>query len=999
MLKYLKNYTILKIMNKKIVSIFLFFLCFLACYAVDARELSTMYEQCYLIKSQGIDIGFICETQEQTCADVVTTQHIEQRFKRQEENIEIIQDQVFVEDLSGKPLSFSFKSDRPGENIVITGEIDWTNREIIIISKTNGTENRSKLPFEGELLFPHSIEKLYRENSSGNIEYTTIEPSITSTVLKVKAEKIEETKYKLSIDIFPNTEIIEWRDKEGKLIKSSSPVMNMEQVAVPKEEIPRVKGQYNVFPESLIKVEKNILEPESVKDVVYKVTALDIPVEGIFLDNSTQNIFQVQDNTAYIKVKAENCKNQQYPYPFDTTGYEEYLKSGPFIITNNPKIISIAEGLKTGETDAVQLANKAQKWVYDHIENKNASISFANSVETLENGCGDCTEHSVLLASILRAAGIPAKTVVGLVYTNTPRSGFVYHMWVKAYIGKWINLDPSMPYEVFTPLHLTMTESTLNNISDKTKLTLDITNSFSKIDIEILNTTEPSFDKVRGLPRIKLIEHDYPTEDNVLNISISKSASENPYISNIKLSNKKIEKDSLKTAFYNFTKGDTLGALTELKEYYANIDPDDDYAKMQMALKLINMTYFNFAAEVLDDIKEREVWGKMIDELYKLYFPKNMLPENIENVQVTSYYLLEYKNKPEHVIEITQNSQNFDYLYYLRAKAHKASGNLEEAKKDIDIAIGLYPENFNYKLELIDILSAQNEVRTAQMELNQLKTEAKKINLTNNEFWKNYNIYEKWLKVKEFREYPATSKYYEAYYYAAKGELSSAVDILNKIVYKFKEAYIYELMGEIFYELGQYDAARKAFNETLVVDPNRVKAIIGKGNIYFITGNNELAEKYYQEAVDKFPRNVDTLMAMAKFQGYLGNSEKSYEYFKKILEIEPQNSDVIYNIGIILANKGEVQESEKLIKKALADDPMRSMIWLDLARIEMARHNYINAVKYLKYANYIDEKNPYYYYYIAIILNKHSKKSEAEKYMRKAIDLNPDLISEITKGK
>jgi len=278
----------------------------------------------------------------------------------------------------------------------------------------------------------------------------------------------------------------------------------------------------------------------------------------------------------------------------------------------------------------------------------------------------------------------------------------------------------------------------------------------------------------------------------------------------------------------------------------------------------------------------------------------------------------------------------------------------------------------------------------------ELKKDAQDLDIKNKDFWKTYNMIEKWLQVKQFRGNPVASKYYEAYYYVVKGEYQEALDILNKLVYKREEAYLFELLGELSYELGNYEGARKAFKKALEQDGNRFKTLIGLGDIYFITGKNELSEKYYREAVDKFPKNVDTLKAMAKFKAYTGNLKEASDYFEKILQIDSNNTDVIYNIGIMLANQGKLTEAKKMIKKALSADPMESGMWMDLVQIELAQNNYSNAVKYLYNVRYIDENNPNYYYYMAVILNKNDKKAEADKYLKKAMELNPDLVKDVT---
>jgi transglutaminase-like putative cysteine protease len=77
-----------------------------------------------------------------------------------------------------------------------------------------------------------------------------------------------------------------------------------------------------------------------------------------------------------------------------------------------------------------------------HVREKDYGRGFATALEVLRDRSGDCTEHSVLLAALLRAAGIPARPVVGLA---CGQNRLVGHMWVEAYVDYWRTLDALDP--------------------------------------------------------------------------------------------------------------------------------------------------------------------------------------------------------------------------------------------------------------------------------------------------------------------------------------------------------------------------------------------------------------------------------------------------------------------------------------------------------------------------------------------------------------------------
>jgi transglutaminase-like putative cysteine protease len=81
-------------------------------------------------------------------------------------------------------------------------------------------------------------------------------------------------------------------------------------------------------------------------------------------------------------------------------------------------------------------------YVYTTLK-KEYTATFSSALETYKAGFGDCGEHSVLLAALLRASGIPARVVFGVIYMPSQK-GYYYHAWVLAFDGgKWIFTDPA----------------------------------------------------------------------------------------------------------------------------------------------------------------------------------------------------------------------------------------------------------------------------------------------------------------------------------------------------------------------------------------------------------------------------------------------------------------------------------------------------------------------------------------------------------------------------
>ena len=75
------------------------------------------------------------------------------------------------------------------------------------------------------------------------------------------------------------------------------------------------------------------------------------------------------------------------------------------------------------------------------------TVSLPSALEVLRTRVGDCNEHTALYVALARAAGVPARIAVGLVYL---RGAFYYHAWAEVYVetapgrGRWLAVDPTL---------------------------------------------------------------------------------------------------------------------------------------------------------------------------------------------------------------------------------------------------------------------------------------------------------------------------------------------------------------------------------------------------------------------------------------------------------------------------------------------------------------------------------------------------------------------------
>lgn len=125
----------------------------------------------------------------------------------------------------------------------------------------------------------------------------------------------------------------------------------------------------------------------------------------------------------------------------DAAQLSAFSKSDRFIQSNDPAIRAVADSIRAAaHVDGWPLARAIATWVNAYIVNKGMEHGYASALDVMRTCSGDCTEHSLLTVALLRAAGIPARPVVGLAFGESEHA-FVGHMWTEAYVGEWRTLD------------------------------------------------------------------------------------------------------------------------------------------------------------------------------------------------------------------------------------------------------------------------------------------------------------------------------------------------------------------------------------------------------------------------------------------------------------------------------------------------------------------------------------------------------------------------------
>jgi transglutaminase-like putative cysteine protease len=218
--------------------------------------------------------------------------------------------------------------------------------------------------------------------------------------------------------------------------------------------------------------------------VEYKITIPGEDPSKYVVADGTQRVEKLKDSAISLTVSAVAMPETA----LRATAANEYLESSQFVQSQDYRVKEHAQRATAGESNPARAALRMEKYVHDKLKSKNFSTALASAAEVAESMEGDCTEHAVLLAAMLRAQQIPSRIAVGLVYVER-QSCFGGHMWTEAKIGEtWVPLDATLGRGGIGAAHIKLVESSFSDEgAAPVTAFLPLLNVLGNIQIEVVS--------------------------------------------------------------------------------------------------------------------------------------------------------------------------------------------------------------------------------------------------------------------------------------------------------------------------------------------------------------------------------------------------------------------------------------------------------------------------------------------------------------------------------
>ena len=284
-----------------------------------------------------------------------------------------------------------------------------------------------------------------------------------------------------------------WVTDTGEVVREESPLglMTVQESPERAQQLAISGGlQRDLLSASAVVPEKarRIDEPRDVRRMVLRLGGVDL---------STFALDGVGQTMTGPTIEIRDPRDLR-PGPAEA-GIERYLAAEPLIESDAPEIRTETElALRGGAAVGPRAKAEALTRYVNALLEKKPTVSLPSAREVLRTKVGDCNEHTALYVAMARAAGIPARIAVGLVFMH---GAFYYHAWPEVYLtersgpstaattGFWLPVDPTLNQFPADGTHLRLARGGLDQQAKILPLINQLT--IAMVDVELEANSVP----------------------------------------------------------------------------------------------------------------------------------------------------------------------------------------------------------------------------------------------------------------------------------------------------------------------------------------------------------------------------------------------------------------------------------------------------------------------------------------------------------------------------
>ena len=440
------------------------------------------YDRWYVLRIGDQRAGWMHAAQETSDQTIVSRTTIHLELRRGETIVPIDMAGSFTEKPDATPISMRLQ-ERMGSVPRVTEVVFKPDHMAVTITGAGQPQTtRQPLP-EGRWLPPAAAGDFFErrlESGTDTISVRAMDPLsgldpvlstyqiLDRTNVQALGKTLPAIKAAITTDAMPGVRTVEYLDHRGVTIRGTTDLgrFSMTMIAADKALALSKLDPPELMRSAFVTPDRPITHPRIRRRARYLLrldgeSMPDLPAAG------AQRVQRLEDGAVRLSVDLDRAE------PVGPVDRDALLRSTAMLDADDPRIRALVARATAGAGDEpARRAEAMRRFVHGYISDKNLDVGFASASEVARTREGDCTEHGCLLAAMLRADGIPARVVSGLIYLDQAgpdRNVFGYHMWTQALIedggqSRWVDLDATLPRAVaFDATHIALGTSQLRD--------------------------------------------------------------------------------------------------------------------------------------------------------------------------------------------------------------------------------------------------------------------------------------------------------------------------------------------------------------------------------------------------------------------------------------------------------------------------------------------------------------------------------------------------------
>jgi hypothetical protein len=321
---------------------------------------------------------------------------------------------------------------------------------------------------------------------------------ITAERSKRKLLRVETIPEKVEVDGRPVElpRLVMWLDDNKEAVRSEMEIPGLGSIALYRTS-KTIAEQEGAAPalmpdlglNTLIPLNRAIARPHDAAKIVYRITVKgDKDPSTTFVQDARQQAGDANGSTFTLMVQRDPVPDTDSE---TTTVKPEFTQSSYFIDSDDARVRAFAAEAVDREADTWRKAQRIERWVRDHMTGS-SDLGFIPASRIARDLRGDCRQHAMLTAAMCRAAGVPSRTAIGLVYVNDADRGpvFGFHMWTEVWArGKWLGVDATLGRGGVGPGHLKVSDASWHNTQTLAPL-LPVIRVMGRLTIEVVKVEQ-----------------------------------------------------------------------------------------------------------------------------------------------------------------------------------------------------------------------------------------------------------------------------------------------------------------------------------------------------------------------------------------------------------------------------------------------------------------------------------------------------------------------------